>query len=376
MNGKCLEGTQLIQRNVTISSGKIVANGRMSGEVIDCKGLVVCPGFIDLQVNGVSGIDFTHSPEKISIACQKLLKFGVTSFLATLITQPYSYYTEVADRLNLVSTNGAECLGIHLEGPFLNPARPGAHKQEDIQTTCPADSFAKILKTLPVKFLTQAPEIPGVLQLFDLCKEMGISLSCGHSEASCDIMEAARCRGLKSVTHLFNAMKPLHHRYPGPIGYTLATQALFYTLILDMMHVDPYVVRLAYNAHPHGLFLVSDQNALVDAKESSAVLGSSVVELSGGRPVIRGTATLAGSSIPLNTCLRNLISVLELSFEQLYHTVTTVPAKVLGISDRKGKIHEGFDADLVLFDEKRLFEVDPIKVFVGGRCLYNSTLNI
>jgi N-acetylglucosamine-6-phosphate deacetylase len=319
-----------------VKSGKIVA-AEHADKIIDCKGLFIAPGLIDLQVNGVEGIDFSSNPEMIAKACDILPRYGVTSFLATIISQAIDRYMPI----------DAPCLGIHLEGPYLNSHYAGAHDKGHIVDRCTAANWKKLLPQL--KMMTLAPELEGSSELISWLIKHGVVACCGHSAATSTQLEAAEKSGLSMVTHLFNAMVPFHQRAPGIIGYTLAKRTLFYSVIADGVHLADETIQLAYNAHPDGLILVSDCNSLLGA--SHGTLGSQPIEKVGKQAVKLGTHILAGSAVSLFECMANFSKICR-SLVDAVASATIKPAKLLGIDDHKGRLDIGCDADFIIFSDR------------------------
>ena len=340
----CLEGGNCIFPDGIRQESVYVCNGRICPPVtdavrIDCGGLYVAPGLIDLQVNGVAGLDFTASPELISEAELALACLGTTFFLPTIISQPLEYYQKLPalDR-------------IHYEGPFLHRQYAGAHDPACLQLNC-VDIYAN------ATMVTLAPELDGALDLIEQLRKRGVLVSCGHSGATAAIMKAAEKRGLQMVTHLFNAMRPFHHRTPSIIDYTLSTRSLYYSLIVDGVHVSREAVLLAYNAHPTGLILVSDSSALLGAE--SGTLGARALDATG--PYLAGSTTLAGSRSSLFDCMKRLSEYTGSLYEAMC-AASFRPAELLGLKN-KGSLLSGMDADIIVFT--KAFELK--EVFKAGK---------
>jgi len=232
-------------------------------------------------------------------------------------------------------------------------SKRGAHSIDHVNEICDVEFWKKFLKNKPVKMMTLAPELTRGIELIELLHSKDIIASCGHSEAPFAIMEQSAISGLKMATHLYNAMGILHHRNPGPVGYVLGTKKLMYSIILDGIHVHPVMVKMAWNAHPEGMILVSDTNAALFASKpenNKSTIAGRPVEVMSDRAVIEGTDVLAGSVCPLSTMVHNLKKFTGCSFPKAIATVTSHPAELLGLSNTKGRLLPGFDADFVLLD--------------------------
>ena len=322
-----------------VKNGKIVPP-EPATKTYDCQGMFLCPGLIDLQVNGIGGVDFTTSLNQLADASTLLEKEGTTSFLAAVVTQPISRYRDIIKHFS-AKTSG--CLGLHLEGPHINPKRRGAHPLGAIKEECAVDLWRELADPEVVKMVTLAPECPHSTELIELLTSRAIVVSCGHTEATFEQIHAAKLHGLSMVTHLFNAMHPFHQRDPGVIGYVLGQKKLWYSLIVDGVHLHPDTVAMAYNAYPEGLVLVSDSSA--------RTLAGYHLEQKSGKKVLPGTDTIAGSSCTLLDAVNRLHSQTSCSFHEAIKCATTKPAEILGFTT-KGQLLVGYDADLIVLDEK------------------------
>ena len=349
VNGQILRKHRLVNENLWIVNGKIAPAQEKADIRHDMAGLIIAPGYIDLQVNGGFGLDFSKDVNCGEVISKGLLKHGVTSFLATLVSSSPASYKKLLPYLQ----NDSHVFGIHLEGPFLNPKQSGAHAKNCLQPlhlNSLKDIYGSFEK---VKLVTLAPEIQGAYECIQQLKEKNIRVGAGHTNASYE--EALECfkKGVGLVTHLFNAMTPMHHRLPGIALAALNTKGLYYSLILDGLHVHPAVVELAWKANPLGLVLISDSmSALGDKERKSFHLGEQEVEVKGSQAVLKGTDTLAGSILTLDQAVRNLREFTKCSIAYALEAATLKPAEVLGITHQKGTLNSGADADLIFLDEK------------------------
>jgi len=315
----------------------------------------IAPGLIDLQVNGAGGVDLTsaaHPAEAVAVAARTLAQHGITAFCPTIVSSPPE---TILSRLAAFGPRahplGAESLGAHLEGPFINPAYRGVHDPAGLR---PPDSreIERWLALMPPAIVTLAPELPGALDAIRRLVAVGVSVSLGHSGADTAGAQAGLAAGARMGTHLFNAMPPLHHRRPGLVG-VLLTSAATLTLIADGAHVDPLVVAVAVRAAGvERVALVSDALAPAGAATGPGALGSQPI-VSDGRVVRRADGTLAGSAVLLDACLRHARAWLPwLPPAQVLRMATRTPAEALGerAAARKGRVAPGYDADLVVLD--------------------------
>lgn len=282
-------------------------------------GLLV-PGFVDLQVNGHRDVDFATAPAlDLERAVEALARAGTTTFLPTVVSQDRSRYDEILTRLAGLGD------GIHLEGPFLGGA-PGAHDAAHI-TTVDVDWLLDHVTRFPIRIVTLAPEADPGGHAIEALSTHGVVVALGHSTADYDAGRAAASAGARMVTHLFNAMSPLHHRAPGLVGAALDDPRLTATIIADLVHVHPAVLRIALRAKS-AIALVSDAVSDEDQRGPNG--------------------TLAGSTITLAKAVANVID-LGIPVERAIAMATSIPAQVAGLRDR-GRLAPGRRSDFVELD--------------------------
>lgn len=330
-------------------------------ERIDCRGRIVSAGFIDLQCNGAAGVDITAEPQAMASVAEALPRFGVTSFLPTIVTSPDRQRRAAIDALSDSERwPGAVALGLHFEGPMISRHHLGAHPPRHVAVlrTGEVDDW---VRSGAVAMVTLAPELPDAHGLISRLVEGGIVVSSGHTAMSPRDLDSARESGLSYATHLFNAMAPFGHRAPGPVGAVLADDAVVAGLICDGIHVDPVAVRMAWNAlGSRRTSLVSDASAALGMPYGRLELaGLEIIHDESGVRTVDGV--LAGSALPLDRAVRNLIEFTGCSIVDALATVTTTPADVLGLSDR-GRIRPGGRADLTILDD----EANLFATVVGG----------
>jgi N-acetylglucosamine-6-phosphate deacetylase len=312
-------------------------------------------------VNGFGGVDFASTDaDGYRCAGEALLECGVTAFQPTLITAPEA---ELVAALAEVPRHavGPRVIGAHLEGPFLSPRRLGAHP-----ATARREPDAALLERLldagPVSEVTLAPELDGALELIDVLNARGVVVSCGHSDATADQAHRAFDRGAETVTHLFNAMRPLDHRDPGIVGAALARDDVIVQLILDGHHLAAETVRVVWRAAAGRIALVSDAVAAAGLGDGGFRLGPVDVEARDG-VVRRGDGVLAGSARTLLEGVRNLHAA-GASLAEAVGAATAVPARVARRPDL-GSLSPGASADVVVLDDS----LEVRTVLVGGEAL-------
>ena len=289
---------------------------------------IASPGFVDLQVNGFGGVDFLDTDAAgYEQAGAALLETGVTAYLPTLITPPRSGSSPRSAR-SPKADRGPRILGAHVEGPFLSPRRLGTHPPSARRDPDPA-LLERLLSAGPVRLFTLAPELPGALDLVDKLVARGITVSAGHTDASAEEADAAFGRGVRTVTHLFNAMRPFTHRDPGVTGAALARPDVTVQIILDGVHLAPDTVRMVWQAAGGRLALVTDAVAGAGASDGSYRLGDVSVEVRDGVVRRDGDGVLAGSVLTMIDAVRNL-HALGVPLEAALDAATAVPARVIG----------------------------------------------
>jgi N-acetylglucosamine-6-phosphate deacetylase len=343
----------LVPGDVEVDGGRIGAVG-LSGRG---RGIAV-PGFVDLHVHGFAGVDFASADAAgYRRAGEALLATGVTAFQPSFVTAPEDELTaslrEVPD-----GNAGARVIGCHLEGPFISPARlgmhPGAARRDPDRAL-----LERLLAAGPVAHVTLAPELDGALELLDLLVARGITVACGHTDATAAEAHAAFDRGATHVTHLFNAMRPFAHRDPGIAGAALARDDVTIELILDGNHVADDAARVARQAAAGRVVLVTDALAAAGVGDGTWHLGAVEVEVRDG--VARTVdGVLAGSVLSMPAAIRNLVA-LGATLEEAVDAATRTPGRVAhgaGV----GELVPGGRADVVVLDE----DVEIRRVLVGG----------
>ena len=320
------------------------------------------PSWLFAQLNGGWGVDFSAVDPALGpglqLVARRLLAHGVTAFLPTVITSSKQAYLTTLPQLvpTAGSANGAAVLGVHLEGPFLSPSKPGCHPPSNI---VPPDGRPEALRRAcgehisHVRLVTLAPELEGAKMLVDELLARGVVVSAGHSNATAAQMEASLTWGVRMATHLFNAMPPFHPREPGIVGLLGSDShpRPYLGLISDGVHVHPASVKIAAMARPESVVLVSDGINALGLPEGSHTFGENIVKIQGDRAYVGGTTTLAGAVVALDECMRRYKRFTQCSVVQALEAASLHAAEALGLASSKGQLHLGADADLILLDD-------------------------
>jgi len=358
-NGTVLtDGVLRAHTDVHIEEGVIARIGSgldvRSTEEIDVSGRIVAPGFVDLHIHGAAGVMCESAdPEAVATLSELLPGYGVSSFLPTLAALPVEALRAAVTAITTVRDRepGARILGIHLEGPFLNPQMAGAQRQDWMRR--PDSTELEELQAIAagsIRLLTVAPELPGAIELITTARRLGITVALGHSAATATQMREAITAGATHVTHLFNAMRPLHHREPGPVGVALTDDDISVELICDGHHVAPTAVELAWRCKPHDkVVLVTDAVALGIPDGHCSLFGVDCM-VAAGAIHLAHTEILAGSCLSLDQALRNLQTWLPHEpLPALLACASANPAAVIGDSS-VGQLAVGAIADVVVLD--------------------------
>ncbi|XP_076998212.1 N-acetylglucosamine-6-phosphate deacetylase isoform X3 [Tamandua tetradactyla] len=335
-NCRLLRGGVLLGDDLWVREGRILdpeklfyEERREADEQRDCGGCILAPGFIDVQINGGFGVDFSQAAEDagsgVALVARRILSHGVTSFCPTLVTSPPEIYHKVLPQIPVKrgGPHGAGVLGVHLEGPFISQEKRGAHPEAHLRSF-EANAFRDVLATYGrldnVRLVTLAPELGRSREVIRELTARGVCVSLGHSVADLCVAEEAVQSGATFITHLFNAMLPFHHRDPGIVGLLTSDRLppghrIFYGMIADGIHTNPAALRIAHRAHP------------------------------------QGTKTLCGSIAPMDACIRHFLQATGCSVESALEAASLHPAQLLGLEKRKGTLDFGADADFVVLDD-------------------------
>jgi len=362
MDDRIIEGKHLLFGK-TITG---ISDGILSDDVecIDAQGAYVSPGFIDIHIHGSGGADVMDAvPEALESISNTLLQTGTTAYLATTMTMSETAIRAALENVKNISDRiaGAKILGVHLEGPFLNPEKHGAQDQRYIK-----DPDIKFI--LPyidqIRMITIAPEMPGAEEFIRYLSKNHphIILSIGHSDASFEQSKESFSWGISHATHLFNAMNPYHHRKPGIVGAVFDSE-ITCDIIADLVHTHPSVLKLVHQVKQEKLMLITDAMRAGCMKNGHYDLGGRKVTVKNGKALLED-GILAGSVLKMNEALRNMVKVSDMSRIEAVHAVTKAPARKLGV--KMGELKAGCAADIVIFDE----DFSIIRTIVNGEIKY------
>lgn len=331
---------------------EIDAEGRVAAVGVPGRGRgLAVPGLVDLQVNGFAGVDFLNADaEAFAHAGVGLARTGVLAYQPTLITsRPEQTIAALTAADNARMNGGARILGVHLEGPFLSPQRPGTHPVELLRAPEVA-LVRRLLAAGPVTQVTLAPELSGALEVVTECVRAGVLVSCGHSNATAAQAHAAFDRGARLVTHLFDAMRPFTHRDPGIVGAALTRDEVLLGLIADPSHLAPETIRLAFQTAPGRVVLVTDALAACGQPDGHYRLGEVEFDVAGG-VARRADGTLVGSTITLVDAVRHACDAAGVAVEQAFDAATRTPARLFPGKDI-GLLRPGDRADVLVLDDE------------------------
>ncbi|MCD6027200.1 MAG: nagA [Solimicrobium sp.] len=328
----------------------------------------ILPGFIDLHVHGGGGRDMMEGQDAPAVIAHKHAQHGTTSLLATTMSAPLSELKNALQGIHSAmqqqgNGNGARVLGVHLEGPYINPDKLGA--QPNFTQKATLTDVQELNDIAPIKLITIAPEMCGNVDLVRELTQKGIKVQLGHTMGTYEDGVAALENGASGFTHLFNAMSGLHHRAPGIVGAALA-HANFAEIIPDLLHVHPGAIKAAMRAIPY-LYCVTDSTAASGMPDGQYWLGSQQVhKCMGGVRLADGT--LAGSTLTMDQALRNLVSI-GVGLADASKRVSTFAADYLGLTER-GRLQEHCYADMVVMDR----ELNLIAVYVEGKRVIHDSM--
>ena len=378
VNGRILLPGAEVQGKALVYDKKIVgvmdeaAARAMADEVIDAAGMYVSPGLVDVHIHGYLGADVSDADNAgVRKMAKGILANGVTSFLPTTMTIGWSTLETIFAQLRQLreesrsaAFEGAEILGCHAEGPFINPSKKGAQKESAIL----APDAAKVLPFKDIiSIITYAPEMEGGMAFTrELKQNSDIQLSIGHTSATYDVAKEAMGLGITRVTHTFNAQTPLHHRDPGVVGAAL-TSDVYCELIADTFHVNKGLFTLMDKAKGNKLVLITDCTRAGGLEDGEYTLGGQPIFVKGIECRL-ADGTIAGSVLKLNNAVRNYRDNASIPMWKAVRAATLNAAESAGVADRKGSLESGKDADITLMDE----DCQVVKTFVRGNLKYSK----
>ncbi len=369
VNAKIVTSEEILDGYTLIFNKKIISiqiEVPFNIETIDAKGAYLSAGFIDIHIHGSNGADVMDATySSLETISNSLIKTGVTSFLATTMTMSKDRILDALLNIKRYkdSVSGAKILGVHLEGPFINPSKSGAQNPKYILK--PNIKFIEEYLDI-IKLITLAPEIEGAREFILYLKKNypDILLSIGHSSSNYKQTKESFKWGVSHATHLFNAMNPLHHREPNIIGAVLEDDNISCDIIADNIHIHPSLFKILFKLKDDKLILITDAMRAGCLYDGEYSLGGQRVFVKNGEARLRN-GTLAGSVLKLNSALKNFKNYSNISLPKLISMVTSTPAKRLNLN--LGELKEGYPADMVLFDSN--FNI--IKTFIGGSLVVN-----
>ncbi|WP_210479659.1 N-acetylglucosamine-6-phosphate deacetylase [Naasia sp. SYSU D00948] len=319
-------------------------------EEVDATGLTLVPGFLDLHAHGGGGFGYDGGDVLAGLAAHR--RHGTAASLVSLASASMPVLAEQLRRIGALAAGHPEILGVHVEGPFLSPARRGAHDPEALVPPT-AEHVDRLLEAGGgvLRMVTIAPELPGALDAISRLSAAGVVVAVGHTEADYRLTREAFERGARVLTHTFNAMPGIAAREPGPVLAAADDDRVTLELILDGIHVSAAAARMLFELAPGRVALVTDAMAAAAAGDGSYRLGSLDVTVDGGRAVVVGTGTLAGSTLTQDAAVRRAVLELGLEPAVAVAAATSAPAAALGLAHR-GSLRPGAAADLVLLDEE------------------------
>jgi N-acetylglucosamine-6-phosphate deacetylase len=370
--GRVLTDARELPRSlVSLRDGRIESVREWAGPppsgALDAGNGWIAAGLIDAQINGAFGQDFADPEADLEVAARGMLAHGVTAFVPTLVTLPWEQYPAAMANLARGARSGAALLGVHLEGPFLQPRYHGAHPTEHLREPLLAD-VETLLGLGDVRMMTLAAELPGALDAVRSLAKRGVVVSLGHSAATFDQGRVALINGARAGTHLFNAMPPLHHRDPGLAGALLAEARATVGIIADGIHVHPSVLNLAWKMRgTRGLMLVTDAIAAMGMPPGVYPLGARQVRTTRHEARL-ADGTLAGSMLTLDGAVRGMVQRGGCPLPDAVAMTTEVPARLLGVETERGRVAAGLVADLLVIGP----DLRVRCTVQGGRVVYRA----
>jgi N-acetylglucosamine-6-phosphate deacetylase len=320
---------------------------------LDVGGQWLVPGFIDLHCHGGGGFSFEDGPEAILGALATHRAHGTTRSVISLVTNPLAELRSSLAMIADLCDADPLILGSHVEGPFLELEHRGAHNPDFLREPQPeivAELLAAARGTL--RQMTIAPDLVNALECVDVLVEAGVVVAVGHTNATFEQAQAAFDRGARMLTHAFNAMPGIHHRAPGPVVAALEDDRVLLELVLDGVHVHPDVAALTFSSAPGRVAIVTDAMAAAGSADGDYQLGSLAVTVTDGQAVLRGTNTIASSTLTMDNALLIAMKSVGLSPRAAVEALTLAPAKALGLEKRFGLLAPGYAADALTLDHQ------------------------
>ena len=379
-NGQLVTPFQVRRGTVVIEEGIITyvgdeANAPQGIEpVLDAKGAYVTPGLIDIHVHGGGGGDVMDGTvAALEQMAQTFARYGTTAFLPATVTATHKDILQAVDAVKEAAeegTAGAQVMGVHLEGPYINDIRRGAQNPAHIRPPS-LQELEDVWRTCGplLKLVTMAPEIEGASEAIRQLRSWGVTVAVGHTDASYDQVMAAHLWGANHICHAFNGMRGLHHREPGVVGAALTCDGFSAELICDGIHVHPVAMKLLLRAKgPDKIVLVTDTVRAMGLPEGRYQLGGLDINVSQGAARLT-TGELAGSTLSMAMAVKNATQMLGVSLPQAIQMASYNPAHTVGMGHRKGSLTVGKDGDLAIFDQ----DLNALATIVAGKMVYQKS---
>ena len=372
INARVLTENGFENKDIYIENGKFTSNASACDNIIDAKGKMLIPGFMDIHIHGVCGYDFNDGNlQGLDVIANFLASHGTTSVLATTSTTDKDVIANavkaLAEKMK-TGTTGAEIIGLHMEGPIFSDKAIGAQNPAYIQQATIENVDAMLGENKDIlKMLALSPELEGSFELIDQLTARGVVCAIGHTGADYECAVKAIEHGCTMMTHFYNAMTPLKHREPGVVGAVLEGRGADVQLICDFVHVHPGALNVAIKcAEKEHVIMISDAISGTGLGDGVYDLGGLEVFVNAGVARIAGGA-LAGSTLTLDTAMKNMVGI-GYSIEDVSKFLSYNPARALGMADRKGLIKDGWDADAIIIDD----DFNVMTTIVGGKCVYTA----
>ncbi|MFB0500721.1 MAG: N-acetylglucosamine-6-phosphate deacetylase [Candidatus Hadarchaeaceae archaeon] len=378
--GKVLTPTQELEKAAIFIEGDMIKEVvswekiPRNKDVLNYTDSIAAPGFIDIHTHGYGGHDATSGEEKDLIDfAESILRHGVTSFLPTTVTASQDVLLERSAMLrNAMEKNekGAEILGLHLEGPCVGKGREAGVQNIEFARNPNVSELEELVKASKgnIRRVTLAPELPGALEYIRRAKELGLVVAAGHTNATFEEAIAGFDAGITICNHLFNGMRPFHHREPGIIGACLVRKDVYAEIIADMIHLHPVAISVAIKAKgPKKIILITDAAPQTGLPDGEYELGGIETIVKDGISRIKATGRLASSTLTMNNAIKNMVTKLNLNLKNAIRMATLNPADALNLSDR-GRLVPGCVANVTVLDSK--FKV--LATIVKGKMLYEA----
>ncbi|MCJ7580265.1 MAG: N-acetylglucosamine-6-phosphate deacetylase [Candidatus Aminicenantes bacterium] len=380
--GNCILPERILSRGIVVVESERILSvsdlGKASGdsgfEIVDLGENFIAPGFIDLHLHGALGKDILDADVKgLKVISSFQARHGVTGFVGATMSTSFDFLVRAVEAVKAAQALSleSEILGVYIEGPFINVNKKGAHNSQFVGNL-DEEEIERILEVLNglTAIVPFAPEIPQHMNLIQKFKKRGVIAAIGHSNATYSQANESFKAGVSHATHLFNAMRDFHHREPGVVGAVLDSKTVTSEIVADGVHVHPASIRIALaQMGVDRICLVTDSFKASGLGDGVYEFGNSQVFVEGEKAVLLESNTLAGSVLPLNRAMKNILDWCELSVPEVVKMVTVNPARILGLEDRIGCLKEGHQANLVMFDE----EFNIKKTILKGREVYSQT---